>query len=192
MKTTFVLLLTINLFFNVSGQEKTSLGIKGGLNFATLVDDGGILTSYHVGFNLEHNLSEHLLLQPELLYSRQGADIGLFFYDLTQRLDYVNFPILLKYRPFSKPVDVVFGPRIGFLISDEFESDFTDDIENPYVGDYKSVDFGLDFGIEAKLNKNLGVGARYGLGLTDVLDNGEETFKTAYFQLFLLYQFLKF
>ena len=72
-----------------------NLGIKGGVNFANLsIDDADSRTGYHFGAFAHVPISENIGIQPEVLFSSQGASIT----DTDVNLNYVNVPILLRLK----------------------------------------------------------------------------------------------
>jgi hypothetical protein len=88
----------------MSAQDKGALkstGIKGGYNLAAVRFDGDGETEqrrFHVGVYGE-SFIESFSIQPELLYSQQGYKITNSSGTFTQKLDYINLPIMLKAYP---------------------------------------------------------------------------------------------
>ena len=180
--------IAVFAFMNVDAQE-VKFGAKAGLNLASISgDDTGDLdgrTSFHVGGVVEIVISEKFSVQPELLYSAQGAkstfEDSFEKEETTIKLDYINIPIMAKYYV-TEGFSVEAGPQIGFLISSEAEYDYTDK-EDPEFNEsgtedlkdeIKSTDFGLNLGLGYKMDSGLNFGARYNLGLSDLwdVDNG--------------------
>ena len=171
---------------SINAQE---FGAKAGVNFASLNGDEDFdgRTSFFVGGAVEFEISESFSLQPELLYSSQGAkssfsDEG----DLTIKLDYLNIPIMAKYYV-TEGLSIEAGPQVGFLLSAkaEFDSD-SEDIKD----ELNSVDFGLNFGLGYKLDSGLNFGARYNLGLSNIPDSdGGGDLKNGVFQISVGYFF---
>src|SRR6186713_85007 len=119
-----------------SAKAQIQFGVKAGANFAnvTKVDGSKTLVSINGGVLANIPLAGALSLQPEVVYSGQGAkgDGG------KTTLNYINVPVLVKY---SLPVGVFFqtGPQIGFLTS---AKDKADGGESVNVKDaFKSTDF---------------------------------------------------
>lgn len=140
-----------------------SYGIKAGLNFANLKGDDADgyngLTSFHVGFVSEFRVFENLALQPELLYSTQGAEIN----DTKYELGYLSVPIMAKFYLNGK-LSIQAGPQFGVLVSE------SDDLS---ANDTNTFDFGLAGGLEYKIVGGLFVQGRYGVGLSDISDNAD-------------------
>lgn len=188
--------------------QEVNFGAKAGVNFASITgedtDDLDGRTSFHIGVVTEISVSEKFSVQPELLYSSQGATMEESYsedgysvkVDGTVKLDYINIPIIAKYYV-AEGFSIEAGPQIGFLINSEMEVDATatgDGMTESYsesedLQDYvKGTDIGLNFGLGYKLENGLNFGARYNLGLTDGNDDpeffeSEEAFKNSVIQL---------
>ncbi|WP_228851897.1 porin family protein [Aegicerativicinus sediminis] len=168
------LMLCLNL--GVEAQE-LHFGVKGGLNFSSIggdeTGDMKTLTSFHVGGLMEIMLNEQFSLQPELIYSAQGAkeDGG----DGELNLDYLNVPVMAKYYA-TEALSIEAGPQFGILIN----SKITGGGEELDLDDLtKSFEFGLGVGLSYKILENLFVSGRYNIGLSNVWDDNEyeEDFK---------------
>ncbi len=97
-------------------------------------------------------------LQPELLLSLQGADIG--FENLN--LYYLHIPLMGKYH-ITDEIAVEFGPQIGFLVADNWD--------DPITGsDTNKINFGINIGGGYRLNENFYFQLRYNSGFTKILD----------------------
>jgi hypothetical protein len=181
-KILLLAVVTVLGFTNVNAQ-KIKLGVKGGLNFATISGDNtkGIdgVTAFNFGVLSEIPISDKFSFQPELMYSGQGYS----FNDNTIALGYMNIPLMGKYYV-VKGLSVEAGPQIGFLLSAKNEKTDVKD-------SFKTVDFGVNFGLGYKLNNGLNFGARYNLGLTDInnVDNSNNKNKNAVLQLSIGYFF---
>jgi hypothetical protein len=192
------IILTMTALLAVSfakGQEKETsvndvikFGVKAGVNLANLTGDfdPSIKVGFHVGGFMEYKVSKKFTIQPELLYSTQGAK-----YNSTEvgdnisvsgetniKLAYLNLPVMAKYY-ISNKFSLEAGPQIGFLLSAKNEFDFT----GIYLGepisvsgeedikyDLNSIDFGINFGAGYDFNDKISLGLRYNLGLSDVSD----------------------
>ncbi len=135
-----------------------SFGIKGGLNFANLTGDDSDgfkgLTSFHIGGVAELRVFQNLALQPELLFSTQGAKVENEQY----KLNYLSLPVMAKFY-LNDALSVQAGPTFGVLLSQT---------KNVAVNDTNTFDFGLAGGLEYKIIGGLFVQGRYGVGFTDM------------------------
>ncbi len=176
MKTTIII---ITLYFtSIAGlhaqKGNSNIGIKGGYNMAAVSFDGEGETSqrhsFHAGFFGESFLSDYLSIQSELLYSQQGYEVKFNNATFTQKLNYINLPILLKAYP-SKNFYVEIGPQIGLAIThkEEFDSGFDlFDISQEF--EPNNFDWGINFGGGIKTNSGVSFGVRYHLGLGDIYE----------------------
>ena len=187
------LLLIITVFafaFNANAQEGINFGVKAGVNFATItgddVDDVKSRTSFHFGVFTEISISDKFSVQPELLYSSQGAKSDNSGDEL--KLDYLNLPIMAKFYV-AEGFSLEAGPQVGFLMSAKFDVDGgSEDIKD----ETSDIDFGLNFGLGFQMETGLSFGARYKLGLSNILDfEGSDDFKNqnGVFQISVGYMF---
>ncbi|WP_125722591.1 porin family protein [Flavobacterium ustbae] len=180
--------------FAFSNAQETRFGVKGGLNISNVVggdvEDNNSLIGFHVGGFAEIHVVEKFFIQPELLYSAQGAKFdGPFGSEADVKLNYLNIPVIAKYYIVDKKFNVEAGPQLGVLLSAKVEDvDIKDDT--------KSVDFGFNIGAGYSFTDNLSVGLRYTIGLSPIWDNdidsSEELYdsaKNSNLQLSLAYKF---
>jgi opacity protein-like surface antigen len=196
---------------SVNAQDIT-FGAKAGINIANLdVTDANIdsRTSLHLGVTAEFEISDTFSIQPELLYSAQGATESETYEDSFVRqvsesewkLNYIQIPIMAKFYV-SEGLSLEAGPQIGFLASAEVDSDSTEtslfdgsSVSTSSTVDakeiVKSVDFGLNFGLGYKLDSGLNFALRYNLGLSNIYDVSETDvkIKNRVFQLSVGYTF---
>ncbi len=150
------------------------LGVKAGVNFANqhgdasfdgiAVDKEGI-TSYHAGLVAELKLLEKFSIQPELLYSTQGATYKFADAqeDFKNELAYLSIPVMAKFY-LTDSFSLEVGPQASFLVSEKNDFD---------VKDAETFEFGLNAGLGFKITKNFFVQGRYGLGLTEASKNAD-------------------
>lgn len=170
----FIVFAALLFAFSANAQ---SYGIKGGVNFANLSGADGTdgITGLHVGFLAEFKVFQNLALQPELLYSAQGAKTESFDY----KLGYLTLPVMAKFYLNDK-LSIHAGPQFGILVS---ESDGIKNIDS----DTNKTDFGISGGIEYNIFGGLFAQARYNSGLSEITDNAE--IKNSVFQLSIGYLF---
>ncbi len=156
------------MFVFVSGltqAQSLGFGIKGGGNFSNLGGDNidtSTLASYYLGAFVELSLFENLSIQPEILYSSQGAKVK----DADDiKLDYINVPVLAKFYLTSKTFSIEAGPQFGLLLSDNVENTF----------ETETFDFSVVGGICYNLTDSISAHARYVAGLTEASKNAELT-----------------
>ena len=201
-KITLLLLVSVLVFTGVNAQG-LSLGLKGGANISYIngyeeIAGDDVRISYLFGGYLEIPVSDHLSIQPEVLYSSQGTAYEDTEDDLVQYtddefiLDYVIVPVLLKFYP-GKRFSIQAGPQVGFLLSakNKYKENGTQ-VEDDYKEFLSNTDFGLAIGFGYKMDFGLNIDARYVHGLADINDMqmGEEI-KNQVFQVSVGYSFLK-
>ena len=156
--------------------NKSNAGIKGGYNLAAVSFDGdgetGQRHGFHIGLYGESFITESLALQLELLYSQQGYEISNNSGTFTQKLNYINLPMMFKGYP-SNNFFLEAGPQIGMAIShkEEFDSGF-DIFDTSQEFDPNNFDWGVNFGGGFKTNSGVSIGVRYHLGFGDIYDEG--------------------
>jgi hypothetical protein len=146
--------------FTTNAQEVT-FGAKAGLNLANLTGDvegNSMLAAAHVGGMAEISFSDKFAVQPEVLFSMQGASSD--FGDLN--LNYINIPIMAKYFV-TEEISLEAGPQIGLLMSAKADGE---DVKDFYSG----TDFGLNIGAGYKMESGLNFGLRYGIGMSNIID----------------------
>lgn len=182
--TLTIILLTTGLIQQSAFAQDMKTGFKLGLNVANLKEDGVNTKSkvgFHGGLFIEALLNDKFSIQPELLYSSQGAkekvpqNMGYNFSgEAKLKLDYINIPIMLKYYIIDN-LSITAGPQIGFLVKSEFKIDSPRYqqqviIDNSKVNDlFNKLDYGVNFGLELNTS-GFFFGARYNLGLANIYE----------------------
>lgn len=133
-------LVFMSVLLNAYGQdEKIILGVKGGLNIATLSNTGGSASasfggyssSYkskakllpHLGVYSQFKISELFAIQPELLFTMKGysseSKSSSPSYSSTYKnnftLSYLEIPVQMRLN-FNK-FHILAGPYVGFLLA---------------------------------------------------------------------------
>jgi opacity protein-like surface antigen len=183
-----ILLTAVAVFaFSLTNAQDVKFGAKAGLNFSSLANAEGAKTQvgFHVGGYATISVSDKFAVQPELLYSAQGAK---FDGDVNYNLSYINIPVMAKFYVADK-FNLEAGPQIGLLMSATAKSSAgsLDLKENS-----KTMDFGLNFGAGYDVAENINVGLRYCLGLSQLekeLAPGQTATKNTNIQLSLGYRF---
>ncbi|OCK42303.1 hypothetical protein BA195_11820 [Tenacibaculum soleae] len=194
MKKVLLVITIITAGFTVNAQD-VKFGVKAGLNIANVsgegIENNDARTSFHVGAVAEIEISEKFTIQPELVYSAQGAKTKEDNVDVTMKLDYLNVPVMAKYYV-AESFSLEVGPQIGFLLSAKAKAEQGGQSQEADIKDeakIKSVDFGLNFGAGYKLENGLNFGVRYNLGLSKVSDIPDSTGKNGTFQVSVGYFF---
>src|SRR5688572_1023648 len=153
------------LFSTVSAQQ--AIGIKGGINIASLSGfEGRSRISAHGGVFLHHTINKNWCFQPELLYSGEGQRYISGGVERTLALSYIQLPLMIQYYP-APQVYLEAGPQFGLLLSAQ---DKVDDYEEQINAkdDFTQAQVALGLGIGYKASEQLILYGRYNFGLTDV------------------------
>lgn len=186
--------------------QEIRMGAKAGLNLATIggddTGDAKSRTSFHIGGLVEIPISEKFSVQPELLYSSQGAtakDSETFLgqtisFESKLKLDYINIPIMAKYYVIEG-LAIEAGPQVGFLVSAKGEIEVTGggeaESEKEDIKEfYNTLDFGVGLGASYRLDMGVFFGVRYNLGLANInKDSGNFKNQNNVFQISAGYTF---
>ena len=161
-------------FANAQDGDGAKFGIKAGLNMSNITGDFDAdgATSFYVGGLVDLAISENFHIQPELLYSMEGADDA--------SISYLRIPVMAKYYV-MEGLNLQAGPSIAFKVA--AEDDEMDEIT-------KSMYFGLGIGAAYELPMGLFFDLRYNLGLNNIYDGeGDWDAKNTAFQIGVGYRF---
>lgn len=173
-------------------QAQVKYGVKAGLNLSTITEENWTMTpGFHAGAYAQIKLMPMLSIQPEVMYSMQGANLTTTNSLLGQSLDTkttltsqnVIVPIMIQLTPI-KMLTIEAGPQLGFnlgmsshtvvttegVVNTENETDYTFESD-----EYNMFDFGVAAGLRLNLSNNLNVYARYVVGMTGIFVDNDET-----------------
>lgn len=180
-----LVLCTLLLCATITAQtEKVKIGVKAGLNIASLTFDENELessqkTGFTAGIMAEIPLAKNFSVQPEVLYSQQGMkfsysdiDVANSSYKSTINLNYLNIPVMLKYYVL-KGLSVQAGPQIGILLksNNKYQDNFLgyDNHENYNLSDYTNAfDTSVNLGLGYQFKDKFYVDLRYNISYSDV------------------------
>ena len=179
-----------------SNAQILKFGVKGGVNFANLNGGtGGIdydfknKTGFYAGALAEIKILPNFSLQPEAMFSSQGAASEVDGVD-DFNLDYISVPVLAKFYLITDRLSIEAGPQFSFLVndSDAVFNEISDGMSERVEGQKpKSFDFAIAGGASLNIAGGLFAQARYTIGLTEISKNADA--KNAVFQLGLGYMF---
>ena len=189
-KIALLIALTI---FGLTQANAQNFGFKGGYNYSSfngeVAKDNTLkgLSGFYVGALLELPLGDVLSLQPEVIYSRQGAawekDYNVPFWGKVAlkndlRLDYLNIPVMAKVN--LGPLFLQGGVQFGFLVGKPETSStvngrrVTEELDKDA---YAAFDFGVGAGLGVNLSQHFFIEARYTQSLTNALDPDNKSLK---------------
>jgi hypothetical protein len=161
------LLFAIALFFSVQTAfaQSFSIGPKAGLNISNYTGgdiESDALVGYHLGGIINYGFGKVFSIQPEVLFSTQGAKVNRAGNTSDFKISYFTVPVMLKFKT-SGGFYVEFGPQVGFRTS----TDIPDQTINNFA---KNLDLAAAAGIGYQSPIGLGLGVRYVAGLSKVGD----------------------
>jgi opacity protein-like surface antigen len=174
----------------ISKKKFINIGIKGGLNLFNIINDNNVSydskAGVHAGLIGHIHLTRQIALQPELVYSVQGAQFDVAGVNNKINLGYINVPLMVQYM-FDNGFRLQAGPQIGFLANAKSKTNNASfDVKN----NFKKVDIGLGAGIGyVEPSSGLGIDARYNFGLSDINENTAVKSTNRGFQIGLFYLF---
>jgi len=196
MKKLILAVLFVFAALTNSNAQVVQFGVKGGVNFANLNGGtGGIdydfknKTGFYAGALAEIKLLPNFSLQPEAMFSSQGAASDVNGVD-DFNLDYISVPVLAKFYLITDRLSIEAGPQFSFLINDSdavFQEVTNDQSQRVDGKKPESFDFAVAGGLGLKIAGGLFAQARYTIGLTEISKNAEA--KNAVFQVGLGYLF---
>ena len=172
----FTLLMLI--FTSSVKAQESRFGIKGGVNVSNMytndIHDENTKIGLNGGFFLKAALSEHIALQPELLFTMKGSELEFDtpFADGTGSfsLNYIEVPMMGVFN-ITKNFNIHAGVYIASLINVTIENegsvslfDFEAELDRD---NFETFDYGLVGGVGLDFNK-LSLGIRYDYGLNTV------------------------
>lgn len=160
---------------------------KVGLNIASLTKSDGADPRFGVaaGVEAEYQATDIFGISAGLLYSMQGNKFKESGVTTTNKIDYINIPILANVYV-AKGLAVKLGVQPGFKVNDEYKiSGGGHSIEGD-VDKAKSFDFSIPVGLSYEIS-NVVLDARYNFGCTKVFDGAD--CRNSVFQITLGYKF---
>jgi hypothetical protein len=163
------------LFVPVAAQAQVSAGVRAGVNLADLALDpeeaeSRGLTGFVGGVFVTVPVNPIFAFQPEALFSQQGTRFREEGVTVKFKLDYVQVPLLGKFRlgP-NVPIAVLVGPSLGFRTSASIDAPgVTDEFNDEFDDTFKRFDFSLVTGVGLDLGPIV-IDGRYSWGLTNIV-----------------------
>jgi len=185
-KLLLIMMVAMILPATINAKEKSGkkFGVKLGANFANTPGElySNFKANSKAGFvgGIFFIIGNEYSIEPEILFSQQGAtnisfqyenSLGnMVNYDKDITLNYVTIPIYLRARVL-KFIHLKVGPQFGFLLDNKLK-----DIDNINEEYFKSMDFGMNFGLDVNLPFGLVASGTYNLGLGNVAN--QDNWKT--------------
>ena len=170
-----------------SFSQGFSFGPKAGLNVSNYTG-GNIksdaLVGVHLGGLLNFGIGNVFSIQPEVLFSTQGAKIDNQGTKTEFKVNYVSVPVMLKIKT-AGGFYIEAGPQASFKSGENIGNQTIDNFA-------KNLDLAVGGGIGYQSNIGLGIGARYVAGISKVgdftsLGNVDPDFKNSTIQVGLFW-----
>ncbi|MEJ0105088.1 MAG: porin family protein [Bacteroidota bacterium] len=167
-------IIIIPFILLVSGfvsAQTFQFGPKAGVNISNFSSgnyENNTLVGFHLGGFLSFALGKSFAIQPEVLFSTQGAKIDDVNSSIKEfKTNYLNIPILAQIRmPGGLYLET--GPQAGILLTAKTDDESVKDL-------YENLDWSWAFGLGFRSKMGLGLGARYNLGLNKVKNSDNTT-----------------
>ncbi|WP_298349603.1 porin family protein [uncultured Dokdonia sp.] len=190
-------------------QNDISYGIKGGLNYSNLVYefedsnndflDFNAKVGFYAGGFINISLSDKFALQPELLYSSQGAKLDIDYSqvlifdqndptfleneeDVNVKQSKLLLPVLLQYK-IGSDFSLFLGPQITYTLNFETEVDSGDELVVSRFQDDDKIGIDVSARLGYKVSENMMIELGYFRGLTN-----QNSVKSSVFQLGLAHK----
>ena len=192
MKNIILLVLALTVCVGVLFAQPV-YGVRAGLNISTIGgedDMDGIDSKIGANFGgmLQFPVATSIIFQPELLYTMKGAkseytdieDGYTYTAKMTDSYNYLEIPLLFKYNvetP-SMKIQPFIGPSVGILIGANSNTEVTmagiSASADTDIKEYmNTLELGLNLGADVVMMKNIMLGVRYNLGLSNIYKEQE-------------------
>ena len=160
---------------------------KIGMNFATLTkaDDSESRIGLVAGAELEYQLTDIFSISGGALYSQQGCEWSEDGSTRTNKLDYINIPILANVYV-VKNLAVKVGLQPAFNVNSKQKASKGDASAQDALDGTKTFDCSIPVGLSYEY-KNFVIDGRYNFGLTKINKHADS--KNSVFQITLGYKF---
>lgn len=164
-----IALIAFVLFIGLAtsqAQVRVSPGIRGGLNISNLTNfDSDPKSDFYAGGFVEIKFNRYFTLQPEITYTRQGAEVREFEIDgpgsrtVNYDLNYISLGAVAKFHFGGGGFHILGGPSLDIKTDDNFPQ---------YEYNPVGTDLSLIGGIGYSLPNGLTFEARFKQGLIDI------------------------
>jgi hypothetical protein len=173
MKTQLMAVLMAIMIAGAANAQHVNIGLKGGLNVYNINNSNNFKfnskNGFHAGLLGHIHLTKTLGLQPEIVYSTQGAQLNFGNQNTTLNRDYVNVPVLVQYM-FAKGFRIQAGPQLGVLVRANSKTNNENSFDNKE--NFKTLDLAVSVGASYIHPSSFGLDLRYNHGLSNVNNYG--------------------
>lgn len=178
MKRFLLVLSLVVASIGAKGQCNLSFGPKVGLNVSDFTDDGyGPRVGMNVGVFAQYRFNNSWAVQPEILYSMQGAKLDHLLdggsSNRTYKVDYISVPILAKFYA-TQGLSFGLGPQVAFRVKAD-NGGGTYDNNETFKDKTNPVELAAAVGAAYDFPFGIVLDARYTIGMT-------KTFKSDFWE----------
>lgn len=174
MKKLFLSFLLLGGLVPAAQAQGSVVGLRAGVNLSAYAgpNSGGAttLSGGLAGLIVTSTFdpSAMVTLELEFLYSGKGTNATDSGLELTQRLHYLDMPVLLQVRPQQFELEV--GPQFGFLLaqSTKLSDNKGNQASGTGTGGFKSFQAGYILGVGYRLPDGFGFGIRYNGSFSEI------------------------
>ncbi|MEP0263973.1 porin family protein [Dokdonia sp.] len=167
MGKVFLTVLFVIMATTAFSQITIKPGVRAGVNFSNVTSSNSNFdtnTDFYIGVFTEINFTSFYALQPELNYTRQGANSNSLGQSDIE-IQYLSLAVANKFSPFKVlKLHFIAGPAINIKVGDNLNNSFTG---FEFFNRFDVLVFG---GIGYSFPFNLSVEARYNIGLEGNFD----------------------
>lgn len=192
MKKLLLLVAMVAASFGAKGQCNLSFGPKIGLNVSDLTDGGySARVGMNVGIFAQYRFNSSWAVQPEILYSMQGAKLKYFLdggsSNSPYKLDYISVPILAKFYA-TQGLSFGIGPQVAFRVKAD-NGGGTYDNGKTFKDKTNPVELAAAVGAAYDFPFGIVLDARYTIGMTKVFKSDFMEGHNSVFQFSVGYKF---
>jgi hypothetical protein len=165
MKNRMTILCLLATLFILDCAAQPQFGVKAGVNFASLSNfEGSGRCTAHAGIYLHNKINNTWSIQPEIIFSGEGATYNVEGESKTLALHFISVPIMFQFYA-SRNIIMEAGPQ--FSIMTDAQSKGGGEHLN-VKRSFRNEEFGLSGGLVVQCSPNLAVYGRYNANFTDV------------------------
>jgi hypothetical protein len=146
-------------------SQSFKFGPKAGMNISNYTGgniESDALVGFHLGGLLNFGIGKNFSIQPEVLFSTQGAKIDNAGSKKDYKINYVSVPVMLKLRS-NGGFYIEAGPQVAFRANENIPDQTINNFS-------KNLDLAVGGGLGYQAGFGLGIGARYVAGVSKVGD----------------------
>jgi hypothetical protein len=191
------------------GNAQVKFGAKAGLNISNFTGDTENSKSkegLYIGGYVRIPIASKFSIQPELLFSMQGAKEKTaypyyepirddYFWGTAEadyKFNYINIPLMFQYEVIDR-LRLEAGPQVGLNVGSKFKLKFKEGYRSYFIkadaDELKMINFSLNVGGNYELQNGLNFSARYSCGLSNISEDSNSDVKNPVFSFGVGYTF---